>query len=67
MSFPSSSGVLTLEEFEVVRGVYAAIAGEDWFTRSPDRRKQFAATVIDLYRQGCDTRVTWPYSAVLSR
>jgi hypothetical protein len=52
VSFPADAGILMPKEFEVIRKVYAEIAAEDWFTRSSERREQFAASVIDLYRGG---------------
>ena len=52
MSFPSVTGILMPDEFAVVHGVYASIATEEWFTTSPRRREQFAASVIDIYREG---------------
>lgn len=52
MSFPSSAGILTPTEFEVVNRVYRQISTQDWFTRSEDKREQFAIYVIDAYRRG---------------
>lgn len=52
MTFPSSTGILLPGDFNVVRRIYSEIASEEWFTTSPERREQFAITVIDAYRQG---------------
>jgi len=52
MSFTSGTGILTPEEFDVVQRVYSEISSEDWFTKSVDRREQFGAAVLDIYRSG---------------
>lgn len=52
MSFPVAAGILMPEEFDIVQKIYSDISGEAWFTASPERRAQFAASVIDLYRSG---------------
>lgn len=52
MSFPNSTGILTPKEVEIVRSVFKEITSEDWFTDSPERKEQFAVTVIDVYREG---------------
>jgi hypothetical protein len=56
VSLSFGTGILMPEEVEVVRHVYTEIASEDWFTRSEERREQFAASVIDLYRSGVHER-----------
>lgn len=52
MSFFAAAGVVTPDEFEMVQNVYSDIASQDWFTRSDERREQFAVLVLDLFRQG---------------
>lgn len=52
MSFPASTGILLPEEFDVVHRVFSEVSAADWFTRSEERREQFAAMVIDAYRRG---------------
>jgi hypothetical protein len=56
MSFSDTSGILMPEEVALVQDVYSKISSEDWFTRSPERREQFAGFVIDLYRRGVHDR-----------
>lgn len=52
MSFPSGSGIIMPDDFDVVRRVFSDIAAEPWFTLSIERRELFALSVIDAYRQG---------------
>lgn len=52
MAFTFGTGILTPEEFDVVHSVYSDISSEDWFTTSEERREQFAAIVLDIYRSG---------------
>lgn len=61
MSFPADTGIIMPEELSVVQRVFSNIASEDWFTSSADRRDQFAAYILDAYRNG----VTDPYSLAL--
>ena len=52
MSFPSASGILMPDDFDIVHRVFSDIVAEPWFTISSERREQFALSVIDAYRQG---------------
>lgn len=52
MSFAPTTGILAPADFEVIHRVYADIVTESWFTKSEKRREQFAAEIVDLYRQG---------------
>ena len=53
MPFSAVEGVITSEEFEIVRIIYSEIASMPWFTASVERREQFALIVLDTFRQGC--------------
>lgn len=52
MSFAPTAGILLPADFEVIHQVYADIVAEPWFTTSEKRREQFAAEIVDAYRQG---------------
>lgn len=52
MSFPAEAGILTPVEFQTIRTIYDGIASETWFTRSEERRQQFAAELLDAYHRG---------------
>ena len=52
MSFPIAAGVLLPDDFKTIQRVFSEITDEPWFTACPDRREQFALTVIDAYRLG---------------
>lgn len=58
MTFPTGTGILMPEQFDIVHQVFADISSEDWFTRSEERREQFAIFILDLYRSGvCDPHI----------
>jgi len=40
------------EDFKIIHTVFTDIVAEPWFTRSEDRRQQFAVEIVDAYRQG---------------
>ena len=44
------------EDFKIIHHVFTAIVAEPWFTRSQSRREQFAAEIVDTYRQGVTHR-----------
>jgi len=52
MSFPPTTGILTPGDFEIVNRVFSNVVAELWFTALSDRREQFAAEIVDAYRQG---------------
>lgn len=52
MSFPPTTGILMPGDFEIIHRVFLNIVSESWFTASSDRREQFAAEIVDAYRQG---------------
>jgi hypothetical protein len=52
MSFPATTGILMPEDFGIIHRVFTDIVAEPWFTRSSERREQFAAEIVDAYRQG---------------
>lgn len=52
MPFPANTGILQPADFKTVHQIYTEIASEPWFTRDPQRRGQFALSVIDSYRSG---------------
>lgn len=52
MSFPATTGILMPGDFEIIHRVFFDIVSEPWFTLSSERREQFAAEIVDSYRQG---------------
>jgi len=52
MPFPATSGILLPSDFATIHRVFSSIVAEPWFTPSDERRNQFAAEVVDAYRQG---------------
>ena len=49
---PSDDGILMPGDFENIHRVFSNIVSEPWFTPSSERREQFAAEIVDFYRQG---------------
>lgn len=54
MSFPleATACVIRPEQFETIKHVYDAVTAEEWFTPSSKRREQFAAYLMEAYRNG---------------
>ena len=54
MSFPldPASCVIRPEQFETIKHVYELVTAEEWFTPSSKRREQFAAYLMEAYRNG---------------
>ena len=54
MSFPSETKpcVIRPEQFATIKHVYDTVTAEKWFTPSSRRREQFAAYLMDAYRNG---------------
>jgi hypothetical protein len=51
-SVMSSAGVFEPEEFAIVLDIYKEIAAEPWFSRSPEKRQDFARYILNAYRTG---------------
>ena len=68
MPFPSTTGILLPEDFEIIHRVFSDIAVEPWFTQSNERRDHFAAEIVDAYRQGmADPRVLADHCWAIAR
>jgi hypothetical protein len=54
MSFPLDAApcVIRPEQFETIKHVYELVTAEEWFTPSSKRREQFAAYLMEAYRNG---------------
>ena len=44
--------VIRPEQFETIKHVYDVVTAEEWFTASSKRREQFAAYLMEAYRNG---------------
>lgn len=54
MTFPveSTHCVIRPEQFDTIKTVYDAVTAEAWFAPSSRRREQFAAYLLEAYRNG---------------
>ncbi len=50
----SSTGAFTPDDISCIRNVFEEIVAQPWFSRSPERRQDFALYVINAYRRGLD-------------
>lgn len=49
-----STGAFTPDDIVCIRNVFDEITAQPWFSRSPQRRQDFALCVINAYRRGLD-------------
>jgi len=45
-------GAFTPEQLAIIQAVYNAVVSEQWFSKSPEKKEQFARFVIKSFRLG---------------